>query len=201
MSEIDTTETTTATTTAPAPKPAPKAKAKPVKATKATRRPTKAKATKPSANGVTSVQYRVLKALAKVNGSLTRVDIKNRAFNGNSVNLKPILDPLVSAKLVTCKELDIDGKAEVNFTATAAGRKAATKPAPAARSSNAEHQALPRVGGTFTKTYLGKEVTVKVVADGFQVNGKTYPSLTAAAKAVRGSEMEVNGWAFFGLTK
>lgn len=144
---------------------------------------------------------RTLKALAKVKGALSRKKIAEAAFNGNSVNLKPILAVLAAAKYITPKEVDVDGATEEVFLATAAGRKAA-KAAPANPvRGNGEHKSLPKVGGTIEKEYLGKKVTVTVVADGFRYKGKVYPSLTATAKAVRESDMEVNGWAFFGLTK
>jgi hypothetical protein len=61
------------------------------------------------------------------------------------------------------------------------------------------HVELPPVGGSFVKEYKEKKITVKVVKDGFKVGTKTYASLTAAAKAVRGNDTAVNGWAFFGL--
>ena len=183
-------ETTAASVTTEA---APKAKT--------TAKP-KAKATaKPSANGsITGVQHRVLKALA-AKGAMTRGKIMIAAFKGNSVNMKPILDPLIKSKLVSEKEIDIDGKVETAFLATPAGRKTAKNAPPARTRGEAQHKSLPKVGGTFTKEYKGKTITVKVLADGFQVGSKKYTSLTAAAKGVRGSDNEINGWAFFGLTK
>lgn len=151
---------------------------------------------------VTKVQHRVLSALPTAKeGALPRKSILEKCFNGNAVNLKKILDPLVDAKLVTAKEIELDGgKTEMSFSVTAAGKKIADKPAPVSASS-AEHKALPPVGETFEKTYKGKKVTVKVVEDGFKIGSSKYASLTAAAKAVRGTDQEVNGWAFFGLTK
>lgn len=150
---------------------------------------------------VTKVQHRVLSALPTTKeGALPRKSILEKCFNGSAVNLKKILDPLVDAKLVTAKEIELDGgKTEMSFSVTAAGKKIADKPAPVSASS--EHKALPPVGETFEKTYKGKKVTVKVVEDGFKIGSSKYTSLTAAAKAVRGTDHEVNGWAFFGLTK
>ena len=170
--------------------------------------------TKSSKITVTAPQHRVLRALA--NGAksaagtvmLSRAKIKDTCFGGNSINLKPILDPLAKAKLIRSDEPVTDGKdgaegrSEEIFRLTAAGFKASqTEPPASRRNGGANHQPLPKVGGTFAKTYKGKEIKVQVVADGFKVGAKTYPSLTAAAMAVRDSESPINGWAFFGLTK
>ena len=151
---------------------------------------------------ITRPMYRVLGALndASAKGGLTRKKIAELAFGGNSVNLKVLLDPLAKAKLVNLKDIDVEGKTETLVTITAAGKKVAKNP-PQVRETTAAHAALPKVGGVIEKTYLGKAIKVTVVADGFKFGGKTYPSLTAAAKAVRGTDQEVNGWKFFGLVK
>ena len=197
--------TTTTAPAVPAAKPAaPKTKPKAAKKPAAKSTP-KAK----PANGITGVQYRALKVIAKAPNGLSRKQIAEKAFNGNSVNFVPILDPLVKAKLVKVIELGGDPKTpdvakETLFEATAAGRKVAAgaPPVTARGRGEASHASLPKAGGVITKTYLGKEYKVKVEADGtFRYAGKPYTSLTAAAKAIRGSEQEVNGWAFFGLVK
>lgn len=159
----------------------------------------KAKAKKAHApSTITGSQYRVLKAT--IGKALSRKKISERAFNGNSVNFAPIVTPLIEAKLLKTDELDIDGKKETTFTCTALGKKIVEN-GPPARATKAEHQPLPKVGGSFTKTYKGKEIKVTVLAEGFKVGNKTYSSLTAAAQGVRDSEAPINGWAFFGLTK
>lgn len=164
------------------------------------RKPKAAKAAKPSKTPVTMVQYKTLKALSKAPNGLTRKKISEKAFNGNSVNFAPILAPLMKAKMVKQVEIDVDGKTETIFEIMAAGRKVADGQPPR-REGGAQHQPLPKVGGVITKTYLDKEFKVTVTADGFKFGNKTYPSLTATAKAIRGSDQEINGWAFFGLTK
>jgi hypothetical protein len=63
-----------------------------------------------------------------------------------------------------------------------------------------KHKRLPKPGGTISRTYKGAEYTLKVVKEGFELDGKTYTSLTAAAKAVKGPG-EVNGWQWWGLLK
>ena len=58
---------------------------------------------------------------------------------------------------------------------------------------------LPMPGTVLTRPYKGATVQVKVLMDAFQYEGKTYPSLSAVAKAVTGSH--ANGFLFFGLVK
>lgn len=53
------------------------------------------------------------------------------------------------------------------------------------------------VGATLRREWQGAEVIVTVVADGFQWNGRTFRSLSAAATAIAGSKW--NGPRFFGL--
>lgn len=53
-------------------------------------------------------------------------------------------------------------------------------------------------GTLIRKTYKGQLFTLRVIADSrFEYNGKTYPSLSAAAYAMIG--MKVSGTDFFGL--
>lgn len=144
-------------------------------------------------------QIKALKAIAG-KPAITRKQLSTVAFGGNSVNFVPILEPMVKAKLISQKELDIDGKKEITFSATAAGVALSKKVVPADRGA-AKHEALPKVGGSFTKNYKGKDFTIKVVAEGFKIGATTYPSLTAAAQAIRDSKSAINGWAFFGLVK
>jgi hypothetical protein len=151
-------------------------------------------------------QIRALKALAAIpaSASLTRRQISERAFKGNSINFAPILGPMVDAKLITEVEIKTDAGTEIGFKATAAGRKAAkSAPEAVSRSVNgqANHKPLPKIGETFTKTYKGKDYKVTRLEDGFRYAGKVYPSLTAAAKAVRGTDQEINGWLFFEFVK
>lgn len=53
-------------------------------------------------------------------------------------------------------------------------------------------------GSLITKTYKGQTFTLRVISDDrFEYNGKTYASLSAAARAMIG--MKVSGTDFFGL--
>jgi hypothetical protein len=70
----------------------------------------------------------------------------------------------------------------------------ATAPAPATRDNR-----LPPAGSIFVREYRGGQVQVTVLADAFEHEGKTYPSLSAVAKAITGSH--VNGFHFFKLTR
>lgn len=53
------------------------------------------------------------------------------------------------------------------------------------------------VGATFRRDWKGAEVVVRVTDKGFEWNGRTFRSLSAAATAIAGSKW--NGPRFFGL--
>lgn len=64
----------------------------------------------------------------------------------------------------------------------------------------AEHDArLPMPGSVITRHYKGRTLEVKVLADGFQYDGRSYKSLSAVAKTITGSH--ANGYHFFRLIK
>lgn len=54
---------------------------------------------------------------------------------------------------------------------------------------------LPAPGTVLTRKYRGRTIAVTVLEDGFDLEGKRYPSLTAVAEAVTGSHW--NGHLFF----
>ncbi len=58
---------------------------------------------------------------------------------------------------------------------------------------------LPPPGSVITRAYKGTTIHVKVLASGFEYDGRTFPSLSAVAKAVTGSHC--NGFHFFKLNK
>jgi hypothetical protein len=58
---------------------------------------------------------------------------------------------------------------------------------------------LPAVGTTLERPYHGQTISVMVLADGFQYDGKIYESLSSIASSVTGTRW--NGFAFFGLNK
>lgn len=55
------------------------------------------------------------------------------------------------------------------------------------------------VGTTIRKNWNGVDHVVEVTQYGFTYNGRTYSSLSAAAKAVRGDNAPVSGWSWFGI--
>lgn len=56
---------------------------------------------------------------------------------------------------------------------------------------------LPKPGALLKKVVGGKEHVVKVLAEGFEHDGKAYRSLSAVARAITGTRW--NGFAFFDL--
>jgi hypothetical protein len=59
-------------------------------------------------------------------------------------------------------------------------------------------QRLPPPGSIITREYKGRTIQVRILAAGFECDGVTYKSLSAAAKAITGSHC--NGFHFFRLT-
>lgn len=57
---------------------------------------------------------------------------------------------------------------------------------------------LPIPGTVLTREYNGQRVAVRVLARGFEYQGRAYRSLSAVAREVTGSHW--NGYLFFGLT-
>lgn len=56
---------------------------------------------------------------------------------------------------------------------------------------------LPMPGTVLTRQYKGAELTVTVLADGFEFEGEKFQSLSAVARAITGSHC--NGFLFFRL--
>ena len=56
---------------------------------------------------------------------------------------------------------------------------------------------LPPVGRTLNRSHAGALHKVRVCADGFEYQGRQFPSLSAVAFAITGTRW--NGFAFFGL--
>jgi hypothetical protein len=59
---------------------------------------------------------------------------------------------------------------------------------------------LPAAGTVIVRTYKGKDHRVKVLADSFELDGTSYRSLTALARAVTGYAA-ISGPAWLGITK
>jgi Protein of unknown function (DUF2924) len=56
---------------------------------------------------------------------------------------------------------------------------------------------LPKAGATLERSYQGNTVSVTVLEDGFEYNGKQYESLSSIASSVTGTRW--NGFSFFRL--
>src|SRR5271165_83732 len=57
---------------------------------------------------------------------------------------------------------------------------------------------LPPVGSVLARLYRGQTVQVRVLADGFEYEGRVYASLSAVAQHITGTHC--NGYLFFRLT-
>ena len=57
---------------------------------------------------------------------------------------------------------------------------------------------LPPVGSVLARLYRGQTVQVRVLADGFEYEGRVYPSLSAVAQHI--TSTHCNGFLFFRLT-
>jgi hypothetical protein len=79
------------------------------------------------------------------------------------------------------------------------------KPPVAKRAAPAETTARPRdpnapaIGTTLKRSFKGKDITVKVVADGFVYDGQNFASLSSVARHITG--YMVSGPVFFKLVE
>jgi hypothetical protein len=81
-----------------------------------------------------------------------------------------------------------------------APKSAASADAPKETRTRARDPRLPAVGTTIVRPYKGKDVRVKVLADGFEYEGTHYRSLTKVALVATGYAA-ISGPAFFRLTE
>ena len=58
---------------------------------------------------------------------------------------------------------------------------------------------LPAIGMTLERQYRGQTISVKLLPNGFEYDGKVYESLSSIASSVTGTRW--NGFSFFGLNK
>jgi len=66
-----------------------------------------------------------------------------------------------------------------------------------ARVSPTTDPRLPITGTLLVRRFQGKDVVVRIRQDGFECDGRLYPSLSAAVRVATGTRW--NGFAFFGL--
>jgi hypothetical protein len=103
--------------------------------------------------------------------------------------------------LLTLKEGADMTKKQTKTTKAGSSRKAPkTAPARAPKAAPARERdpRLPAAGTTIVRAYKGKDYRVKVLADGFELDGKPFRSLTALARAVTGYAA-ISGPAWIGL--
>ena len=93
-----------------------------------------------------------------------------------------------AAELACEADLRLQPTAEVRL------QLAGTQPPPAESKTDPR---IPPVGQTVTRAYRGRTVEVRIVADGFEWNGRVYGSLSAVASHATGTRW--NGYMFFGL--
>jgi hypothetical protein len=56
---------------------------------------------------------------------------------------------------------------------------------------------LPAIGTTITRHYKDRDLKIRVLADGFELDGKHFSSLSAVARSI--TKYMVSGFVFFGL--
>jgi len=89
-------------------------------------------------------------------------------------------------------QADAVGEPAPVITKTAAKKK----PAPRRKPQKPD---LPLPGTTLVRNWRGKDLELKVLEDGFELDGVKYRTLTAAAEAITGAHW--SGALFFGLRK
>ena len=109
--------------------------------------------------------------------------IQAKEFGGLSARAKQRLD-----------ELAVEAEVWMPLGKRAFKGPGAATPVPRVRDPR-----LPAPGSVITRPYRGRTITVTILADGFEYDGRHFASLTAVAKAVTGSHW--NGMEFFGLRK
>lgn len=98
------------------------------------------------------------------------------------------------------RKLEASAAGAPKRAAPKAERRAVPLPTQAEETPNKAVAALGLpIGATIEKTFKGRELVLTVRADGFEIAGIVYRSLSAAATAIAGSNW--NGHVFFGLKK
>jgi hypothetical protein len=78
-------------------------------------------------------------------------------------------------------------------------KPAAKRAAPAKATARPRDPNAPAVGTTLTRSFKGKDIAVKVTADGFQYEGQTFKSISACARHICG--YMISGPVFFKLVE
>lgn len=185
-------------------------------------------ATIPAGASLTPAQHAVLMAVNDAySGQLPIATLY--AIESHKVNPAVVLE-MVSRGWLAVEYVEADGETQAGISVSLSGktgkdgtfqpskaalaaleypvRAAAVKVAGAPRGTNGTVEHLP-IPETFTKTFKERSFTCHGNGDGKTITvdelGKSFPSPTAAAKAIQtavnGKAGEVNGWDWFGLTK
>jgi len=98
------------------------------------------------------------------------------------------------------RALEIANDADLRIRApkTLGGSNAANQSA-VGTVGGARDKRLPQAGSLLTRDFKGETYVVKVVAEGFEYEGRGYRSLSAIAREITGTRW--NGFLFFGLTQ
>jgi len=87
-------------------------------------------------------------------------------------------------------------KAKLNRVLEETGHDEVASPRQKPKSRQRDN-ARPVIGTCFTREWKGRQHIVRVVADGYEHDGKVYRSLSGIAKAITGTNW--NGPVFFGV--
>lgn len=134
---------------------------------------------------------------ARVFGEETRSHHKNQLWRKIAWRMQALEEGGISERALRRAE-ELANEADVRVIPP---RGAFGSPAPDRTETHAfstDHDSrLPMPGTILTREYRGREIRVTVLDSGFEYEGTVYRSLTAAARAVTGSNW--NGYHFFGL--
>lgn len=184
---------------------------------------TKGMATIPAGKSTTPAQHAVLQAIADAESEQLPT---TALYAIAEVKVNPaVLLEMVARKWVALEYVEADGETTAGISVFLAGKDgkagqaalefpvragvtkvAGSGPRSGGNGQPVEHKPIP---DTFTKTFKERTFTCHGNGDGKTVTvdelGKSFPSPTAAAKAiitqVNGKAGEVNGWDWLGLTK
>lgn len=105
----------------------------------------------------------------------------------------------MSTKKTTKKTTSKKTTASKPKQATAKRQKPASKPAAATKVKGlASDKSRPATGSVLHRSYKGKDLEVRVLADGFEFEGESFSSLSALAKHITGYPA-ISGPVFFKL--
>ncbi len=96
------------------------------------------------------------------------------------------------------RALEIADERDLHFRTRRAKRKGQSSASKTSKFPVGRDSRLPIPGAILSRSYQGKEIQVLVLEQGFEFDGKRYPSLSAIARQITGTRW--NGYGFFNLT-